>query len=79
MPRYFFHIKRHQVTVLDQQGLVLANVEEAAAEAARRGQQIAASEALRAIPPSRGMIIIEDELRTVQEVTFERMTKVQSA
>jgi uncharacterized protein DUF6894 len=41
MPRYFFHIKRGQVTVLDQDGVELADIGEAAEEAARRGREIA--------------------------------------
>ena len=36
MPRYFFHVKRGQVTILDQNGLELGGLEEAEAEAKRR-------------------------------------------
>jgi hypothetical protein len=39
--RYFFHIKCGQVTVLDQDGVELADIGEAAEEAARRGREIA--------------------------------------
>ena len=41
MPRYFFHVKRGQVTVLDQEGVELADIVEATAEALERGRQIA--------------------------------------
>jgi hypothetical protein len=73
MPRYFFHVKRGQLTVLDQEGVELAGIAEAAAEALERGRQIAASETLRDIPASRGTIVIDDELHTLQEVPFEDM------
>ena len=39
MPRYFLHVKRGQVTVLDQEGVELANPAQAEEEAARRAQQ----------------------------------------
>jgi len=70
MPRYFFHVKRGQVTVLDQQGIELAGLSEATAEALERGRQIAASATLRAIPANYGAIVIDEELHTVQEVPF---------
>ena len=40
MPRYFFHVKRGQVTVLDQEGIELANPAQAEEEAARLAQQV---------------------------------------
>ena len=40
MPRYFFHFKRGQVTLLDQEGVELADIEQAVKEAARRAQAI---------------------------------------
>jgi len=61
VPRYFFHLKRGQLTVIDKEGIELSNVEEAAKEAARRGRQIAESEALKGILPGGGLIIVEDE------------------
>src|SRR5262245_17169278 len=42
MPRYYFHIKRGQVVVLDQEGLELSGMAEADKEAARRGKKISA-------------------------------------
>jgi len=42
MPRYYFHIKRGQVVVLDREGLELSGMAEADKEATRRGQKIAA-------------------------------------
>jgi hypothetical protein len=71
MPRYFFHFKRGQMTILDQEGVDLAGITEAAEEAARRGRAIAARDALKSVPFSTGMIIVEDEWRTILEVRLE--------
>ena len=40
MPRYYFHVRRGQVTVLDQEGIELADTVDAEVEAAQRAQQI---------------------------------------
>jgi uncharacterized protein DUF6894 len=61
VPRYFFHLRRGQLTVIDKEGIELSDVEEAAKEAARRGRQIAESDALKGILAGRGLIIVEDE------------------
>jgi hypothetical protein len=61
MPRYFFHVKRGQMTVLDQEGIELADTAEAEIEAARRAQQIVGEEASKGVPASNGMIIVADE------------------
>jgi len=53
VPRYYFHVRRGQVTVDDQEGIELANNVEALQEAERRGRQIATDEA--------DAIIVEDE------------------
>jgi hypothetical protein len=74
MPRYFFHVKRGQVTVLDQEGIELAGIEEAEQEAARLGREIAADDALRGTSSSDGMIIIDEDWRTVLELPFEDFT-----
>jgi hypothetical protein len=68
MPRYYFHIKHGQMTVLDHEGAELVNLEEAANEAVRRGQEIVASDD----PTCSGRIIIaDDNWQTVYELTFE--------
>jgi hypothetical protein len=61
VPRFYFHVRRGQTTVIDRDGMELANETEAAIEAARRGREIATSGALKAIPPGGGLIIVEDE------------------
>ena len=40
MPRYYFHVRRGQMTVLDQEGIELAGTVDAEVEAAQRAQQI---------------------------------------
>ena len=71
MPRYFFHIKRGQVTVLDQDGIELPSLEDAAKEAMRRGQELASKASVQDTIGARRMIIIADsEWRTMIEVPF---------
>jgi len=40
MPRYYFHVRRGQMTVLDQEGIELADTVDAELEATQRAQQI---------------------------------------
>jgi Domain of unknown function (DUF6894) len=65
MPHYFFHVKRGQMTVLDQEGIELDSDAQAEKEAVRRVQGIVADEALNGSPvsgrASRGMIIVTDK------------------
>ena len=71
MPRYFFHVKRGQVIVLDQDGIALPSLEDAAKEAMRRGQELAAKASLQETSARSRMIIIADsEWRTMIEVPF---------
>jgi hypothetical protein len=82
MPRYFFHAKRGQMTILDREGIELTGIEEAAEEAARQvrqqarqqAQQIAGREALIGIPPRGGTIIVDDDSRRVFELPFEAVS-----
>jgi hypothetical protein len=67
MPRYYFHVKRGQLTVLDHDGVELLDLAEAEQEALRRGQEIAARDG----PMARGSIIVaDDNWRTLYEVAF---------
>jgi|SoiMethySBSTD1v2_1073268.scaffolds.fasta_scaffold839156_2 uncharacterized protein DUF6894 len=61
MPRFYFHVRRGQCTVIDQEGMELAGETEAAQEAARRSREIATSDALKGIPNRGGLIIVDDE------------------
>ena len=78
MPRYFFHVRRGRLTILDRVGVELADVGEAAREAARRGREIAAYDAQKGAPPGAGMIIIEDEWRTILELPFRTLMTAES-
>ena len=40
MPHYFFHVRRGQITVLDHEGIELADTVDAEVEATERAQQI---------------------------------------
>jgi hypothetical protein len=67
MTHYYFHIRRGQVTVLDQKGAKLRNTADAEKEALRRGRRIVASEG----DPSHGKIIVADHnWVTLYEVPF---------
>jgi len=71
MPRYFFHVKRGQVTVLDQDGIELPSLEDAAREALRRAQELASRAPAQDTTGKQRMIIIADsEWRTMIEVPF---------
>jgi hypothetical protein len=70
MPRYYFHVRRGQVTILDQGGVELADPLAAAKEAVRRALQIEAVAARDDLPRS-GAIIVDNEFSTVLEVPFE--------
>ena len=63
MPRYFFHIRWGQASILDRQGIELANIDEAVKEAVQRGRDIAALDVGKDVAASGGVIIIDAELR----------------
>ena len=72
MPRYYFHVRRGQVTFLDNEGIELTDVEEASTEAARRGRAIARRVALtNGVRLQAGSVVIDDEWRTVLELPLE--------
>ena len=58
------------MTIIDHEGIELANIEEATNEAARLGQEIAANETPNGVLPCRGVIIIDEGWRTVLELPF---------
>ena len=39
MPRYYFHVSRGQITILDHEGIELADTVDAEVEAAQRAQR----------------------------------------
>lgn len=70
MPRYYFHVRRGQMTVLDQEGIDLADIVEAAKRAAHQALQIEASGPPKDVPGNIGAIIVADDLCTILEVPF---------
>src|SRR5262245_24385690 len=74
MPRYYFHAKQGQVTVLDHEGVELASNEEAAKEAARRGKDIAAGQVLNDGSP-RCVIVADEHERPLFAVPLEDAIK----
>jgi hypothetical protein len=72
MPRYYFHVRRGQLTFLDNEGIDLIDIEEAATEAVRRGGAIARRVALiNGVGLQAGSVVIDDEWRTVLELPLE--------
>ena len=76
MPRYYFHVRRGQITILDHEGIELAGCADAEAEAAERAQQLANGEAMNGASMNgasagRGRIIVaDDNWQTVFELPF---------
>jgi hypothetical protein len=56
MPRYYFHIKRGQVTILDHEGIDLFDLAAAEKEALRRGREIVTRDG----PSNGGTIVVAD-------------------
>ena len=61
MPRYYFHVRRGPMTVLDHEGIELADTVDAEVEAGQRAQQLVNGESLnggsngtKASPPAAG-------------------------
>ena len=61
MPHYYFHVRRGQITLLDHEGIVLADAERAKVEATQRAQQVVNGEAMNAASSSRREIIVADD------------------
>ena len=74
MPRYFFHVRRGRVTVLDREGIELAGIEAARNEAARRGRELAEQDALQGGISSRSaaIVVTNGEWLPIFEVPMER-------
>ena len=81
MPRYYFHIRRGQMTVLDQEGIELADTVDARVEAAQRAQQIVNRASLNGASlngeflngqsaSDGGIIVADDNWETLFELPF---------
>jgi hypothetical protein len=69
--RYYFHVRRGQVTVLDHKGAELSDIH----EVARRAREIAASETLKGAPTRGGSIIVDDGSVTILELPLEEVAR----
>jgi predicted homoserine dehydrogenase-like protein len=76
MPRYYFHVRRGQTTILDHEGIELADAVDVDVEAAKRAQQSVNGEilerrvSLNAKSTSQGRIIVTDDWETLFEFPF---------
>jgi hypothetical protein len=81
MPHYYFHVRRGQITVLDHEGIELADTVDAKVEAAQRAQQVVDGEAMNgasmngasmneASTSRRGVIVADDNWQTLFELPF---------
>jgi len=64
MARYYFHVRRGRVSILDHEGVELADLVEAAKEAARRALEVQ-------MEFPHGAIVVDDDHCTVLELPFE--------
>jgi hypothetical protein len=67
MPRFYFHLKHGQVTVLDQEGIDLADSTQAKERAVRLAQDILAREGPAV---GRRIIITDDDWQQLYELPF---------
>ncbi len=82
IPHYYFHVRRGQITVLDHEGIVLADAAHAKAEAAQRAEKVVNGEAMNGAlmngassmneaSARRGAIIVaDDKWETLFELPF---------
>jgi hypothetical protein len=59
MPRYYFHVRRGQVTVLDHEGLELTHYADAELEVAQRAERLV-KDPPRDVSASPGRIVVAD-------------------
>jgi hypothetical protein len=76
MPHYYFHVRRGQITILDHEGIVLADAERAKVEATQRAQQVMNGEAMNgasmneASSSRRWIVVADDNWQTLFELPF---------
>jgi hypothetical protein len=66
MRRFYFHVKRGRVTILDNEGSELADTAQAEAEATRRAREIVT----RTTRADTGTIVVADDWQTLFELAF---------
>jgi len=68
MPHYYFHVRRGQITILDQEGIDLADTADAEVEAAERAQGLANEDSA---STGHGRIVVaDDDWRMLFELPF---------
>jgi hypothetical protein len=76
MAHYYFHVRHGQITVLDHEGIALADTVDAEVEAAQRAQQVMDGEAMNgasmdeASASRGGIIVADDNWQTLFEFPF---------
>ena len=81
IPHYYFHVRRGQITVLDHEGIVLADTAHAKVEAAQRAEQVVNGEAMNGVSMNKasinqvfasrgGIIVADDNWETLFELLF---------
>ena len=72
MPHYYFHVRRGQVTVLDQEGIELADAVESEVEGAERAHRLVNGASIDEASASRagGIIVADDNWETLFELPF---------
>jgi hypothetical protein len=65
MPRYYFHVRRGQATILDNHGVEFVDPAEVADEAARRALQIEKRKPCKDLPRRSDAIVVDDDVSTV--------------
>jgi len=66
MTRYFFHVRRGRLIILDHCGVELADFAEAAKEAVRRALKM--DETSAAVSESKDVVLVDDGFSTILEV-----------
>jgi hypothetical protein len=61
MPRYYFHVRRGQITVLDHGGIELADTTAAKVEGAQRAHGLVNGEPLNGASAIRRSIVVADD------------------
>ena len=70
MPRYYFHVRRGQITVPDHSGIELRDTACAEAEGAQRAQALVNAEPLSGASATPRWIIVADDWDTLFELPF---------
>ena len=76
MSHYYFHVRRGQITVLDHEGIELADTADAKVEAAQRAEQVVNGEATNGASMNEasanrgGIIVADDNWQTLFEYPF---------